>query len=413
MRGRVFKRGPNSWALVLYLGRDPQTGKERRKWLSFKTKRDAEAAQAKYVNELNSGGTLPLPSKKLVGEYLEEWLRGHQPNLAPTTYASYRDTIKNHLAPELGTIRLRDLAPQRLREYVADKLAAGLSPTTVRYHVMLLHHALGQAMRDGLLARNVCDFVEVPTKQRFEVPTLDEEQVRLLLGEAKRSSPHYRLYLAAVTTGMRQGELLGLRRQDIDLTLSVASVRQTFYRLSGQQLFKPPKTAKSRRTVALPPVLVEELRQLFAEQDAERRRRGDCPAGRACSDATCEAWHDYGLVFCQPNGRPHHAHNIVRRDFRRVLALQGLRAELRAQGVAEEALPKGLPHIRFHDLRHAHATLLLQQGVHPKVVQERLGHSTISMTLDTYSHVMPGMQTEAARQLADRLFGKGVVDSLA
>jgi len=221
--------------------------------------------------------------------------------------------------------------------------------------------------------------------------------VRLFLAEAKRFSPYYRLYLAAVTTGMRQGELLGLRWRDVDLTLGVASVQQTFYRLNGKgieqkQLFKQPKTAKSRRQVDLAPFLIEELRVMREEQKALRKEFGPL-------------YEDHDLVFCQSNGKPLHARNIVRRDIRNTLSLKGLRAESLSRGVAEDLLPKPLPKIRFHDLRHCHATLLLQQGVHPKVVQERLGHSTIAMTLDTYSHVMPGMQRQAVADFAERLFG--------
>lgn len=214
--------------------------------------------------------------------------------------------------------------------------------------------------------------VRPPAKRRREMPAIDEEKVRLLLGQAKRS-PYYRLYLAAVMTGMRQGELLGLRWQDVDFTFGTASVQQTFYRLGGQQFFKAPKTAKSRRTVGLPGVLAQELQGLREEQVEHRRLLGD-------------SYEDHDLVFCQANGRPLHAHNIVQRDFRKVAA------------------QAGLGRVRFHDLRHAHATMLLQQGVHPKVVQERLGHASIAMTLDVYSHVVPGMQEAAARGLEVRLF---------
>ncbi len=280
-----------------------------------------------------------------------------------------------------------------IRQHITDKLAAGKSATTVRYHLMALREAVQQAVGDGLLVRNWVDNVTRPKKQRKEMQVLDEEQVRLFLAEAKRSSPHHRLYLAAILTGMRQGELLGLRWRDLDLTLGVASVQQTFYRLGGKQLFKAPKTEKARRTVDLPTVLVEELQFLRDEQKALRRTFGP-------------TYQDHGLVFCQSDGKPLHAHNIVRRDFRRVLGLEGLRKELRKDGVPEDSLPKPLPKIRFHDLRHSHATLLFQQGEHPKVVQERLGHSTVSMTLDIYSHSVPGMQRRAAAQLGARLFGR-------
>jgi len=202
----------------------------------------------------------------------------------------------------------------------------------------------------------------------------DEEQVRLFLAEAKRSSPYYRLYLAALLTGMRQGELLGLRWKDLGPTLHVASVQQTFYRLGRKQLFKEPKSARARRTVVLAETLISELHRLREEQ-----------AGRR--DLMSDDYEDHDLVFCQPNGKPLHAHNLVRRDFRSVT----MRAKL--------------PRIRFHDLRHTHATHLLRHGVHPKVVQERLGHSTPAFTLAVYSHVLPGMQEEAVKRLEASLLG--------
>jgi integrase len=200
----------------------------------------------------------------------------------------------------------------------------------------------------------------------------DDEQVRLFLAEAKRTSAYYALYLTALTTGMRQGELLGLRWKDVDLAAGVASVQQTLYRLGKTLLTKEPKSARSRRPVALPPLLVVTLREVQEIQATRRRDLGS-------------AYVDHGLIFCQPDGKPLHAHNVSQRDFRRVVKRAGV------------------PRIRFHDLRHCHATLLLQQGVHPKVVQERLGHSTITMTLDTYSHVLPGMQECAAADLEKRL----------
>ena len=225
-----------------------------------------------------------------------------------------------------------------------------------------------------LVARNPVDHVEIPRKQHKEMRVWDEEQVKLFLAEAKRSSHCYPLYLAALTTGMRQGELLGLRWQDVDLALGEARITQTFYRLGGRKIFKAPKTDKARRTVALPLVLVEALKSLEEGRNRHKREAGG-------------AYHDLGLVFCQASGKPLHAHNIARRDFRRVIQLARV------------------PRIRFHDLRHCHATLLLQQGVHPKIVQERLGHATPAFTLHVYSHVLPGMQHEAAARLQERLFG--------
>lgn len=273
------------------------------------------------------------------------------------------------------------------------------------YHRTVLREALAHAVKWGLLSKNPADLTDAPRVVRREMRVWDEEQARVFLGEAKRTSPYYRLYLAAVLTGARQGELLGLRWEGFDATFGRLAIQRTLYRLGGRLLIKEPKTAKARRTIPLPQVLVAELGVLRAEQAERRRMTSDCASGLACRVAACAHWHPFGLIFCQPNGKPLHAHNVAQRDFRRVLSLDRLRAESRAKGTPEEALPRPLPRVRFHDLRHLCATLLLSQGVHPKVVQERLGHASISMTLDTYSHVVPGLQEEAVDRLESRLFG--------
>lgn len=375
MRGSIVRRGPHSFACVVYLGRDPATGKERQKWVSCRTRREAEAHLVHLVGQVTCAGFVPS-SKLRLGEYLERWLRDYaEGRLAPTTLESYRATIRVHLTPCLGHILLSRLAPQTIQGYITKKLQAHLSITTVRYHAAILHEALRHAVKWGLLAHNPADRVDLLRRRRVEMRVWDEEQVRLFLAEAERSSAHYALYVAALITGMRQGELLGLRWKDVDLNRGIASIQQTLYRLGKTVVTKETKSVRSRRTVALPPILVDTLRVVQAEQDAHRRDLG-------------QAYEDHGLIFCQANGRPLHAHNVTQRDFARV------------------AKRAGVPRIRFHDLRHCHATLLLRQGVHPKVVQERLGHSTISMTLDIYSHVVPGMQERAAVDLENLLFGR-------
>jgi integrase len=391
MRGQIRKRG-KSWTVIVYVGRDAETGKERRKWYAHKTRREAEAHLAQLVTHLHGGGTLPN-TKILLGDYLDSWLRDHAEikNLAAATRRNYRDTLRVHLQPALGHLPLARLSPQDVSRCLGDTLRKGLSPTSAQYHFGLLHEALSHAVRKGLIGRNPCDMVDRPRRAEVESRVLDEEQTRIFLAEARRVVPHlYRLFLSAVLTGMRQGELLGLRWQDVDFTLGVANLQQTFYRLGKQQVWKQPKTTTGRRTVALPPVLVEELRAGRDEQAALRREFGS-------------GYHDHGLVFCQVDGKPLHGRNITKRVLRRVLNLQGLRKALRKQGVAEENLPKPLPAVTFHGLRHSHATHLLRQGVNAKIVAERLGHSTPAFTLARYSHVLPGMQEEAARLVATRL----------
>jgi integrase len=386
MRGSIVKRGKNSWALVVYLGRDPQSGKQKHKWYSHRTRREAEAHLNQILSAIQGGNWTPPNTKLRFADYLERWLTDYAVGaVRSTTLESYRMIVRKHFLPTLGHVPLTALSPQAIQAYFSSRLQGKkderghwvqrpLSPTTVRHHGMLLHETLRHAVRWGLRASNPTDMVDMPRNRQTEMRVLDEEQVRLFLAEAKRSSPFYRLYLAAVMTGMRQGELLGLRWRDLNLSLGTASVQQIFYRLGRLQLFKEPKSAKARRTVALQSLLVEELRALRKEQDERRGFLGDL-------------YHDHGLVFCQANGKPLHANDIRRGDFRRVLK------------------HTGVPQIRFHDLRHSHATLLLQQGTNPKVVQERLGHSTPAFTLAVYGHVLPGMQEEAARTLEERLFG--------
>ncbi len=376
MRGQIRKRG-RTWSVIIYLGRDPQSGKKKRKWYTHPTRREAEAHLTQLLAQVQAGGGVP-PTRLKLGEFLTQWLRDYASGaVAPTTFRNYSDTIRVHIIPALGQIPIGHLTPQAIQGYISQKLHEGrLSSTSVQYHYGVLREALGHARRWGILMRNPCALVNAPRRQAVEMRVWDEEQVRLFLAEAKRSSPYYRLYLAALLTGMRQGELLGLRWKDLGPALGVASVQQTFYRLGRKQLFKEPKTARARRTVVLAEALKTELHRLREEQAELRNLLGD-------------EYEDNDLVFCQPNGKPLHAHNVVRRDFRSVTKRVRL------------------PRIRFHDLRHTHATHLLRQGVHPKVVQERLGHSTPAFTLAIYSHVLPGMQEEAVRRLEASLLGPG------
>ena len=386
MRGQIRKRG-SSWCVVLYLGRRPQTGKKAYKWMTYPTRREAEAALPKLLAQMGAGSTLPSP-RLTVGLFLEQWLRGYVEGLpSPVTRRNYRDIIRVHLLPALGHVPLMRLSPQTVQMYVSQKLGQGQSATSVQCHFAVLREALGHAVRWGLLARNPTDLVDPPRRRQRGMHVWDEEQVRLFLAEARRSSAYYCLYLTAILTGMRQGELFGLRWSDIDFVLGTASIQQTIYRLGSTILFKEPKTARGRRSVALPAPLIDALREHRKHQAEIQRILGT-------------EYQDFGLVFCQPNGKPLHAHNIAQRDFRQVIKRAGL------------------PRIRFHDLRHTHATHLLRAGVHPKVVQERLGHSTPAFTLAVYSHVLPGMQEEAAKTLTARLLGhdpvaensKGIAD---
>jgi integrase len=372
MQGHIRKRGKNSWAVVTYAGRDSATGKERHKWHSVKgTKKDAQRELTRLLHQMNTGVYVE-PTKIIVREFLEQWLHDSvRPSVAASTYAAYETAVRRYLVPTLGPIRLSRLQPASIQATLRGLLEsgratgqAGLAPASALKAYQVLHRGCEQAVKWGWLARNPCDAVDRPRLNHRDLQVWDEEQTRLFLGEAKRTSQHFLLYLTAIATGMRQAELLGLRWQDVDLVSAAASIGQIYYRGA----FKEPKTARGRRTVALPTILLEELRRHKARQNEERLLLGP-------------DYNDHGLIFAQPNGKPHHVRNLIRRDFEPLIRRTGV------------------PRIRFHDLRHSHASHLLRAGVHPKVVSERLGHARVGITMDVYSHILPGMQEEAARKV--------------
>lgn len=389
MRGTIVRpRGRRrSWGVVVELSRDPATGRRRQHWKGgFKTRQDAQTHLNEILPQVQQGTYAP-PSKELVRDFLTRWLRDYAASaVRPTTFASYDMICRKHLSPALGEVPLSQLTPAAIQGYFSRKLRGRkddsgkwlerpLTSTTVRHHAMLLHKALATAVMEGALPANPVDRVKPPPVRVVEMQTLDIERAKLFLVAARRGSPLYPLYSAALFLGLRMGELLGLRWRDISFALGTAAIQQTVYWLYGsvkesrptQLLFKEPKSKQSRRSVSLPPLLLEELRQLRDRQGENRQLLG-------------ARYHDYDLVFAQANGKPLHPSD-VRKDFHRTLTAAGL------------------PRIRFHDLRHSCATLRLAQGGNLKVVQELLGHASAAFTLQVYGHVLPGLQDESTRAL--------------
>src|SRR5205807_740927 len=205
MRGQIRKRG-SSWCVVLYLGRRPQNGRKVYKWVTYPSRREAEAALPKLLSQIGLGATLPSP-RLTVGTFLDQWLSDYVEGLpSPVTRRNYRDIVRVHLQPPLGQVSLARLSPQTVQMYVSQKLAQGQNPTSVQCHFAVLREALGHAVRWGLLVRNPTDLVDPPHRRQRGMHAWDEEQVRLFLAEARRSSTYYSLYLTAILTGMRQGE---------------------------------------------------------------------------------------------------------------------------------------------------------------------------------------------------------------
>ena len=314
------------------------------------------------------------PGKTTLAEYLERWLKDYAwPNLAPRTSEGYETIVRQHLIPKLGSFPLTQLKPEHIQRYYSEMLCSGrcsdnssLSAQTIRHHHTALHKALQTAVEWGLLSRNVADSVRPPHAERPEMLTWGEDDITRFL-ETVKSTPYYALFYTTLFTGMRRSELLALHWQDIDFIESQVYVSRSLHQLrDGSFVFRQPKTAKGRRTVALPPSAILVLNEHHEKQKLERAMLG-IPLK------------DDDLVFSHLDGKPIRPNTVTR-----AWTMLATRA--------------GLKVIRLHDARHTHASLMLKQGVHPKIVQERLGHSTIAITLDTYSHVSPGLQEAAAKR---------------
>lgn len=326
-------------------------------------------------------GVYVKTTKLTVGEYLGQWLQNYvMTHTSPRTAESYQVVIRRHLIPNLGSIPLTQLQPLHVQGYYAKALREGradgqdsLSARTVRNIHKVLSEALTHAVKWQMLIRNVALAVNPPRPGRSEMTTLSEEQARLFL-QAAAVTPYHELFTLALYTGMRRSELLGLRWKEVDLDLAQLSVVRALHRLaSGGFVFTEPKTARSRPSIALAPSVCILPRQLKDRQIGERLLLG-------------LRLQDDDLVFSKPDGRPLDP-STVTHTFKRVTNRAGI------------------SRARLHDLRHTHASLLLKQGIHPKIVSERLGHSSIGITLDTYSHVMPGLQQAAALSFEEGLQG--------
>jgi integrase len=319
------------------------------------------------------GGLVFDAENLTVGEYLDKWLKGSvRGSVRQSTFDRYEIAVRVHLKPALGRRKLKKLSPAHLAGFYQDRLAAGFAPASVNKLHVTLHKALDQAVKWHMIPRNVCEAVKAPRPApEGEMRTLSPEEARKLL-EAARGERLEALYVLAVHTGMRQGELLALKWQDVDLEAGTVQVRRTLTKSGTSLLLGEPKTAKGRRKLKLTARATAALRAHRKRQLEERMQKAGL-------------WQDQGLVFASEGGTLINPTNLRKRSFASLL---------------ERA---GLPKIRFHDLRHTCATLLLGRGVHAKFVQELLGHANITITLDTYSHVLPGMGDQTARAMEDAL----------
>ncbi len=355
--GSISRRKGGGWMAqyVVYTS----AGRKRRT-VYGKTRAEVATKLAKAISNRADGLTFDAKNLTL-GKYLDSWLKDSvQDTVRLTTYQGYERIVRLHIKPTLESIKLDRITPLHVRGLYRERLEFGLAPRMVQLIHTTLHKALKQAVADDLIPRNVTEAVKAPRPVSKEMQPLSPDQARALLGAA-RGEKLEALYVLALTTGMRQGELLGLKWEDVEMESGTLHVRRTLSTAMGEGFsFNPPKTSKSRRSIKIPQLALQSLRRHRTAQLEERMK-------------VAGLWKDHDLVFTTGVGTPVSRADLITRSFKPLLR------------------KADLPNVRFHDLRHTCATVLLGKGVHVKLVQELLGHSTIAVTLDTYSHVLPGM----------------------
>lgn len=365
--GTISRRKNGGWMAQYYVH---TANGRKRKTLYGKTRAEVAKRLAKALSQ-RADGIVFDDQGLTVGEYLDRWLGDVRDTVRKSTHERYEYAIEPHIKPALGRIKLKDLNPAQVRWFYRERLDSGRAPATVHKLHVVVHKSLKAAVADGLIPRNAAAGLKLPRITREEIDPLAEEEARRLL-ETVRGDRLEALYVLALHTGMRQGELLALKWDDVDLERGVLRVRRTLTHADKAYVLGEPKTSKSRRTIRLTTSVVNALRTHLSRQLEEMERMGSL-------------YQPGGLIFATETGTIINPSNLRNRSFKPLLK------------------KAGLPPIRFHDLRHTCATLLLSKDVNAKVVSEMLGHSSISVTLDIYSHLLPDMQEKAAKALEEVL----------
>ncbi len=378
--GSIIQRKDGRWQGSIQTGYDPETGRPRRKYFYGKGQKEVLQKMRKIIPEVQAG-TYREPSKLTVAEWFTTWLNDYmKTSLRPTTWESYRYQVDGHIIPALGHLRLPQLQTAQIQRLYNEKLAGGrldgkpggLSPKSVKYIHTVIHSALEQARKEGMIKINPAGAVKLPQQEKPEIKYLSAAEAAIFLATAK-DSKHFAAFFLALNTGMRRGELLGLRWQDLDLAACQLTVKQGLVRVSGQGLvFQEPKTKLSNRVINIGPAVVQVLKE-HKKKQAEARLM----AGGAYDEKGLD------LVFANELGEP-----ICPRAFTRVF---------------ERLIKKAGLDVTFHGLRHTFATIALEQGVDVKTIQETLGHHSAAFTMDVYSSVTAKMKKEAADRVGDLL----------
>jgi len=385
MAGHIEKRGDNTWRVTVFLGTDPVTGKdERHRKTIHGTKKDAQKYLTGYLRDRDLG-RYAAPEEMPLNAFLDKWLAVQETRLKTRTFTEYREILDRHVRPLLGAIPIQKLKPMAIQDLYATlgksatKTPKGnlrrMGAAGIRKVHAVLRAALGAAVEWRVLEHNPAQYAKPPKLVAKERPTVTDERAAAFVAVALRS-PRGLVFLVAIASGMRPQEYLALQWTDLDWNTGRLTVNRVLTRIrGGGWIFEECKTQKSRRSIVLPPDLLPLLREHRTKQVERRLLLGP-------------SWQDHNLMFTTDEGAPLHAMNLATRDFRRILA--------------EAELPTDL---RPYDLRHSCATILLQQGKILKLIADQLGHATIRLTADTYSHVQPGMLQEAADAMNTVLFG--------
>lgn len=375
MAGQIIKRGENKFLVRVFLGRDQQTGKRNYLNKTIRgTKKDAQKWLNATLREIDLG-IFVEPAAESVNAFLDKWLEAAaKPRLRQRTYEDYQSLLRRYVRDELGKLKLSALRPLDIQSLYSKMQEQGLSARVIRYTHAVLSSALKQAVQWGLLSRNPAQLVQLPKQAKKEMQALSPEQVGRFLA-ACAEDRYATLFAFAISTGLRPEEYFALQWKDVDLDRGSITVQRAMVRNSGGGWkLEEPKTPRSRRTLPLPASMTNALSEHRRAQLEERLRAGS-------------EYQNHGFVFATETGQPLMIQNLTMRHFKPALERAGLPSS-----------------IRLYDLRHTCATLLLSAGENPKVVSERLGHASITLTLDTYSHVLPDMQKAAAERLERLVF---------
>lgn len=372
IRKRTTKSG-NSWQVILDKGVDSK-GKRLREYITVNgTKKEAQAILTEKISQYNRGSYIE-PTQMTVEDCIRQWMKVYAlPRLAPSTINGYRVNFENHTIPYIGNIKLQKLTPVQIQDMFTALADKGLNPRSVKYVHTTLREVLQYAYKMQLVSQNVADFVSPPKQQKYRATVYTEEEAIRLLQCAAGTDMEMPLNLA-VGLGLRRGELLALQWKDIDFQNQTIAICRNLVCINKEFRFDKTKTESGNRTLLLSQSLLDKLKRYKKAQTETQLFLG-------------KEYENNDLICCRQDGKPYHTGSFSHK-FSEFLK----RHELR--------------HIRLHDLRHTNATLMLQYGVPAKIASERLGHSGIAITLDTYSHVSPEMQSDASRKLEQGVFDK-------